>query len=275
MTASTISSPAPAAMFAAAEAYDRYMGRWSRRLAPLFLAFAGVRDGDRVLDVGSGTGSLALAAADALPASPVLGIDPSASFVDFARRRGTPPRLRFEVGDAQELPCPSSGFDHALALLVLNFVPDHQRAIAEMRRVTRPGGTVGACVWDYGDGMQMLRVFWDAATALDASTAERDERHMKLWRPGQLAAAWAEAGLAEVREETLSIELPFASFDDYWGPFLAGAGPGGAHVARLDPAARDALAARLRRQLLGGRADGAFTLMASARCVRGKVPGGG
>lgn len=264
---------APAPMFSAAAAYERYMGRWSRRLAPGFLAFAGVRDGERVLDLGSGTGALALAAADALPSSQVVGVEPSEAFVRFARSRGAPPRVHFDTGDATALPGAAQHFDHALAQLVLNFVPDHRRAIAEMRRVTRPGGGVGACVWDYGDGMQMLRVFWDAVVALDPSMAPRDERHMKLWPPGQLSAAWADAGLEDVREGTLSIELPFESFDDYWGPFLAGAGPGGAHVAGLDEASRQALAARLRRQLLGGRADGPFTLVATARCVRGTVPG--
>ena len=259
-------------MFTTSDGYERFMGRWSRLLAPQFIAFAGVRDGERVLDVGTGTGSVARAVAAALPASEVLGVDPSEAFVAYAKGNAASSRVRFEVGDAQALRFEDGAFDQAMSLLVLNFVPDHQKAAGEMRRVTRPGGTVSACVWDYDAGMEMLRFFWDEVVALDPAMEPRDERHMKLCREGQLGALWRKAGLAEVHESALIIEQRYTSFEDYWAPFLKGAGPGGAYVVSLAEERRRALEARLRRRLLGGRADGAFTLKARAWCVRGKVP---
>ena len=140
-----------------------------------------------------------------------------------------------------------------------------------MRRVTRPGGVVSACVWDYGGQMESLRLFWDEVVALDPEAAPKHERNMKLSRAGELEALWTRAGLADVREAPLVIEQAFASFEDYWAPFLAGTGPGGAYVASLSGERRTALAARLRQRLLDGRADGPFTLKARAWCVRGRV----
>jgi SAM-dependent methyltransferase len=259
-------------MFTMSAGYERFMGRWSRLLAPRYIAFAGVRDGDRVLDVGAGTGSLASALASALPSSQVVGVDPSETFVAHAAGNATSARLRFEVGDAQALAFADASFDHAMALLVLNFVPDHDKAASEMRRVTRPRGVVSACVWDYDVGMQMLRFFWDEAVALDPGIAPKDERHMKLCREGQLGALWRRAGLANVEEQPLVIEQAYVSFDDYWGPFLKGAGPGGAYVVSLAEDRRRQLEARMRKRLLGGRDDGAFALAARAWCVRGTVP---
>ncbi len=265
--------PTPEArMFTASDGYELYMGRWSRPLARRLVAFAGVKDGDRALDVGTGTGALASALAAATTRGDIVGIDPSEAFIAAARRRAASPRERYEVGDAQALRFPGGGFDQALALLVLNFVPDHLAAVKEMARVTRPGGTVSACVWDYGAGMELLRAFWDEAVALDPAVAAKDERSMKLCRQGELGALWRQAGLEGVREEPLSVPTAFTGFDDYWRPFLSGVGPGGAHVASLSPAARKQLEARLRRRLLGGRADGPFTLHARAWCVKGTVP---
>jgi hypothetical protein len=159
-----------------------------------------------------------------------------------------------------------------MSLLVLNFVPDHDRAIAEMRRVIRPGGGVSACVWDYNEGMQMLRFFWDEAVALDPPAEQKDERHMKLSREGQLGEAWKKAGLVNVQEKPLVIEQPYSSFDDYWEPFLKGAGPAGAYAVSLPEDRRGQLESRLRRRLLGGRNDGPFVLKARAWTVRGDVP---
>jgi len=265
-------SDAEARMFSAAAGYERFMGRWSRRLAPAYIAFAGVRDGDRVLDAGTGTGALAAALLEAAASGEVVGIDPSAGFVGHAASSLGSARARFEVGDAQTLRFGDSGFDHAMSLLVMNFVPDPRKAVGELRRVTRPRGVVSACVWDYGEGMQMLRFFWDEAVALDPSAASRDERHMKLSREGQLGALWREAGLARVEERPLAIEQAYASFDEYWGPFLAGAGPAGAHVASLSEERRRQLEARLRKRLLGDGGDRPFTLQARAWSVRGEVP---
>lgn len=259
-------------MFSASAGYELYMGRWSRVLAPQHMRFAGASDGERVLDVGTGTGALAFAAAAALPASEVVGVDPSAAFVECARARAASNRPRFEVGDAQALEFEAASFDQSMALLVLNFVPDHHKALGEMCRVTRAGGVVSACVWDYDCGMQMLRFFWDEVVALDPAMETRDERHMKLCREGQLGALWVGAGLVDVHERPLVVEQSFASFDDYWGAFLKGAGPGGAYVISLDDGRRRELEARLRRRLQPGCDDGQFTLTARAWSVRGRVP---
>lgn len=259
-------------MFTAGEGYERFMGRWSRVLAPQVIAFAGLRDGERVLDVGTGTGAVAGAVAAAMPACEVVAIDPSEAFVAHAKGNTPSHRVRFEVGDAQALRYEDGVFDQALSLLVLNFVPDAGKAIGEMRRVTRPGGTVSACVWDYNAGMEMLRFFWDEVVALDPLAEPRDERHMKLCREGELGVLWRKAGLADAHEQALTIEQRFSSFDDYWAPFLKGVGPGGAYVVSLSEERRSALEARLRARLLGGRPDGAFTLNARAWCVRGSVP---
>jgi SAM-dependent methyltransferase len=247
-------------VFTLSEGYELYMGRWSRLLALRFTAFAGVEDGQRILDVGTGTGALAAS----LSRNEVVGIDPSAAFIDHAKKSC---RAQLEVGDAQALRFADQSFDHAMALLAINFVPNHEKALAEMRRVTRSGGVVSAGVWDYGGGMESLRIFWDEAAALEPSAAPKHERNMKLSRSGELGELWKKAGLRDVREEPIVIEQAFSSFDDYWGPFLKGVGPGGAYVASLSDGQRDRLEARLRGRL----ADGPFSLGARAWCARGRV----
>ena len=260
-------------MFSEAEASERFMGRWSRRLAPPFIKFAGLRDGDRVLDVGSGTGSLTLAVLQEAPASRVVGIDPSAAYVAHARTRADAARATFEEGDAQRLRFPDASFDATLALLVVNFIPDRVAAVREMARVTRPGGVVAAAVWDYGDGMGMLRAFWDEAAALDPAGEKQDERHMPVCRKGELAALWKAQGLLDVREEPLVIPLNFTSFEDFWSPFREGQGPAGAYVASLSEGSRRDLEQRLRRRLLGEGEDRPITLNARAWAVVGVAPG--
>lgn len=261
-----------AKMFSASAAYESFMGRWSRLLAPKFIAFTGVREGDRVLDVGTGTGSLASSLDHALRSVDIVAIDPSEGFIGYAQKDSRSKRIHFERGDAQALRFPDGSFDDTMALLVMNFVPDHRKALAEMRRVTRPQGRVSACVWDYNAGMQSLRIFWDEVVALDPAMAPKDERNMKLSHEGELAALWKAAGLVDVQETLLTIEQRFASFDDYWGPFLKGAGPGGAYVVSLPEARRAELAARLKRRVLGDRQDGPFVLNAGAWCVKGQAP---
>jgi SAM-dependent methyltransferase len=246
------------------------MGRWSRSLAPGFVRFAGVRDGDAVLDVGSGTGALTAAIAAAAPASTIVGVDPTEAYVASAQARLSGDRVRFEVGDARRLRFDAASFDRTLSALMLNFVPAPATALREMCRVTRPGGTVAAAVWDYGDGMQMLRVFWDEVVALDAGADERDERHMPLCRSGELAALWRDQDLADVAEEALTIPMPFVSFEDYWEPFLEKQGPAGAYVASLSADARERLRQSLRRRLIGEHGDRPVTLSARAWAVRGK-----
>jgi SAM-dependent methyltransferase len=232
-------------MFSVSDGYERFMGRWSRRLAPLFVTFAGVTGGDHVLDVGSGTGALSAAAA-AIESVQVTGIEPAAAYVHYAQEHLDG---HFEVGNAMALPFADDSFDRTLAMLVLNFVPDPAAALQQMIRVTRPGGVVAAAVWDYGEGMQMLRMFWDAAVALDPAAAPRDERHMPLCTRGALGGLWRAHSLSDVDEQPLNIDMPFASFDDYWQPFLGGQGPAGVYVSSLAESARRALESRLRTRL--------------------------
>jgi SAM-dependent methyltransferase len=258
-------------MFSVAESYDLFMGRWSRRLAPLLVQFADVRNGDLVLDVGSGTGGLAAAVAAAAPSGRVVGVDRSEPYVAGARARHQQEQFRFEVGDAQHLQFEDACFDRTLSQLILNFIPDPGQAVTEMIRVTRPGGIVATAVWDYGEGMEMLRAFWDEAIALMPDAEANDERHMRFSARGELAAFWRTHHLQNVSETALAIDTPFSSFDDYWSPFLQQQGPAGAYVATLAERDREQLRVNLRRRLLGDAADGSITLRARAWAVRGVV----
>jgi len=258
-------------MFSVGEAYERFMGRWSRSLAPILVEFAGVGGGDIVLDVGCGTGALSDALAAAAPSCRIVGIDRSEAYVTFARTHHRDGRARFEVGDAGHLHFPDAGFDRTLSLLILNFIPDPEGALREMIRVTRPGGTIAAAVWDYGQGMEMLRVFWDEAKALNRDADGRDERHMPLSKRGELPALWRKHDLRDVFDEALTIETPFSSFDDYWSPFLEKQGPAGAYVASLTANEREQLRLALQRRLLGDGPDHETVLSARAWAVRGVV----
>jgi SAM-dependent methyltransferase len=261
-------------MFAKADAYEQFMGRWSRQLAHALIELAEVRDGDSVLDVGSGTGSLTFALGETHKSAHITGVDPSADFVNYAAQKTQDSRIHFEVGDAQRLKFPDATFDKTLSALVLNFVPDPARAATEMLRVTKRGGVVTAAVWDYGAGMQMLRAFWDEAIAADPSAKPRDEAHMPLCARGDLPVLWRDRGFQNIVEATLEIPLHFGSFDDYWAPFLLGAGPAGAYVATLSSEHRDSLAQRLRKRLVGDEPeDQGFELKARAWAVKGTVPG--
>lgn len=259
-------------MFTDSDAYDRYMGRWSRRLAPAFVEFAGVTAGDAVLDVGCGTGAVSVEAAKIAGAHRVVGIDRSPAYVAAASSQASPDAgVRFDVGDAMSLSFDAASFDRTLSALVLTFVPDGARAAAEMRRVTRPGGVAAAAVWDYGGGMEMLRVFWDEAVAIDPRLEPRDERHLPLCKDGELTTLWMAAGFDRVVSSAIEIEMPFASFEDFWEPFLLGQGPAGACVAAMDDDTRDHLAAALRKRLLHAGANAPPVLRGRAWAVRGTV----
>jgi SAM-dependent methyltransferase len=259
-------------MFSEADGYEQFMGRWSRRLAPLFVEFAQVGPDDLVLDVGSGTGALSLAVS-AITSARVTGIERSAAYVRYAQEHAENERVRFEVGDAMALPFADNTFDRALSMLVLNFVPEPAVALDQMIRVTRPGGVVAAAVWDYGDGMEMLRTFWDEAVALSPAAASRDERHMPLCTRDALAELWRDHNLRDVDDQPLTIDMAFSSFDDYWQPYLNGQGPAGVYVASLAESDRHALQSRLRNRLAsdGRVGDAGFTLRGRAWAVRGVV----
>jgi ubiquinone/menaquinone biosynthesis C-methylase UbiE len=224
------------------------------------------------LDVGSGTGVLSFALLGAARPARVTGVDVSEDYVAYASGKRSDPRVEFEVGDAQKLRFADASFDKSLSLLVVNFIPDPARAAKEMMRVTRPGGVVTAAVWDYGDGMQMLRVFFDEAIAFDSSVEPRDESHMPLCRQGELGAFFRQQGFENVQEAPLTAVLRFESFDDYWAPFLLGQGPAGAYVASLPKDRQAALASRLRHRLLGDGPDHPFELQVRAWAVKGTVP---
>ena len=257
-------------VFGDAKAYERFMGRWSAQLAPRFLDAVAMSGPRRVLDVGSGTGNLTRAVAERWPGCTVIGVDPSAAFVEAARERTAlvASRVSFEVGEAGDLPLDDGSVDAALALLVLNFVPDADRAVAQMRRVTRPGGVLAAAVWDYGRRMGMLRTLWDAAARLDPTVAGRDEARMPVGRPGGLLDLWQRSGLEAVDGGKVTVSTDFVDFDDYWEPFLAGQGPAGLYVAGLPDADREALRDEVARTL----GPGPFDLSATAWWVRGTVP---
>jgi SAM-dependent methyltransferase len=259
-------------MFANAVAYEQFMGRWSRLLAPQFLEFAGIPDGWHVLDVGSGTGSLAVEIAAQRPHCQMVGVEPCEDYVAYAKTRDPNGTVQFKVGNAQQLPFADAEFDASLSLLVFNFIPHPRKALAELQRVTRPGGRICAAIWDYGDRMQMLRAFWDTATELDVNAALDDEKNMDLCRYGELSALWREGGLANVDEQPLEITMQFGSFDDFWQPFLAGQGPAGAYVGRLAPERKIALRDQIKRLLPEAAQQCAFELRSCAWAVRGSKP---
>jgi SAM-dependent methyltransferase len=261
-------------VWAVGGAYEAYVGRWSRRVAVDFLRWLDVPPGRRWLDVGCGTGALTDAVLAVAEPTDVLGVDPSDGFLASARRQITDPRATFRTGDARSLPLPDAAVDVAVSGLALNFVPESARAAAEMARVTAPGGVAAAYVWDYAEGMAMMRYFWDAAAALDPVAAELAEgNRFPLCRPQPLRELWTGAGLVRVSVTALDIPTVFASFDDYWNPFLGGQGPAPGYVASLPAEHRRELRDLLQARLPAGR-DGSVSLTARAWGVSGVVDGG-
>ncbi len=259
-----------AAMFSGpAEIYDRFVGRYSPRLALAMCEAAGVREGQRALDVGCGSGALVAQLAEIVGAESVAGIDPSEPFVQAARARA--PGARILVGSAESIPFADGEFDATLAQLVVNFLTDPDQGVREMSRVTRPGGTVAGCVWDYGEGMTMLRTFWEAAAALDLERATplMESHTMRFSRPEELGGLWESAGLRDVDVSPIVVEASYDDFDDLWAPFPTGVGPAGAYAAELDAEAQDALRDELARRL--GDPQGPFQLTARAWCAVGRV----
>lgn len=256
-------------MWAHGDAYEAYVGRWSRQVAPLFLSWLDIPDGRRWVDVGCGTGALTAAIlAQAGPAE-VVGVDPSEGFLGAARGQVNDPRVTFRVGDARELPVADRTADVVVSGLALNFVPDPGRAAAEMVRVVVPGGTVAAYVWDYAGGMVMMRHFWDAAMAVDPGATGHDEAsRFALCRPEALHDLWSGAGMVGVSVQSIEIATVFRDFDDYWNPFLGGQGAAPAYLATLPADRRDAIRDDVRGRLPVA-ADGSIPLTAAAWAVSG------
>lgn len=250
--------------------YERYVGRWSRQLAPHFLSWLQVPRGRRWLDVGCGTGALCSAILDHCAPAAVCGVEPSAGFLATAGGH-LAGRATLLQGSATAIPLEDAAVDAVVSGLVLNFVPDQPAALAEMARVAGPRGLVAAYVWDYAGRMELMRHFWDAAAALDRAAADLDEGvRFPVCRPAALERLFAGSGLQHVEVTGLEVATRFKDFDDYWRPFLGGQGPGPAYVVSLDEPARERLCERLRERLPRA-ADGSIPLVARAWAVRGTV----
>ena len=250
---------------APSEHYDRFMGRYTRSLAPVFADAAGIEPGQRVLDVGCGPGGLTTVLAERVGADRVAAIDPAEQFAAACRERV--PGADVRVGGAEDLPWADAEFDAALACLVVAFMRDPDAGIAEMARVTRAGGTVAACMWDIaGGGMTMLRTFWQAARA-EVPSAE-GEQHRPGTATGDLAERFERAGLTDVVEHAVTASADYTGFDDFWEPFTLAVGPAGSFLASAAPETREAIRERCRAALPG---DGPFTLDARAWFARGRA----
>lgn len=253
-------------------AYERYMGRWSRRIAPLFTAWVAAPPAADWIDIGCGTGVLTSAVLATCEPSRVMGVDTSPAFLESAQAQCPDPRASFRQGDAQALPEEADAFNVAASGLVLNFVADKDAMMQEMMRVVRPGGTVALYVWDYAGHMQVMRTFFDAATALDPTAGAFDDGvKAPICRPGPLTELFVRAGLIEVEVKAIDIPTAFESFDDYWAPFLGATGSAPKYCSTLNEAARERLREEVRGRLPTGP-DGEILLAARAWAAKGRVP---
>jgi SAM-dependent methyltransferase len=250
--------------------YEHYVGRWSRRVAPLFLSWLGIPAGRKWLDVGCGTGALSAAIVDVCAPASVAGVEPSEGFLNTAREN-LAQRAALRQGSATAIPLADASVDVVVSGLVLNFVPDQPAALAEMRRVTGEGGTVAAYVWDYAGKMELMRYFWDAAVELNPAVHGMDEGvRFPLCRPEALEKLFSGAGLKGTEVKAIDIPTTFTNFDDYWQPFLGGQGPAPAYAMSLDETARARLQDRIRARIPAA-AGGSIALTARAWAVRARV----
>ena len=257
-----------------AAGYEQLMGRWSEKLAPQFINFAGLANGEKILDVGCGTGSLTFALPKFADLGEINAIDYSPVFVEAANCRNTNPRIKIRQADACALPFEDGTFDRALALLVLHFVPEAGNAVAEMRRVVRPAGVVAAVVWDHLGGMPSMRMMIDTVAALTERGRQLRNRYcfQPMMQPGEMKRSFIEQGLTDVKEAELMIRMDYQNFDDYWAPIAAGEGPLGAYIATLDTAERARTDAAVRDAYEAGRPDGPRSFANVAWTCRGVVP---
>jgi SAM-dependent methyltransferase len=267
-----VAEASPLESWTAGEPYERYVGRWSRKVAELFLPWLAVDAGARWGDVGCGTGALTETILRQHDPASVAGLDRSTGYVAHAQAHVQEARVSLVVGDATALPWKEERFDATVSGLVLNFLPDAGMAVREMVRVTKPGGTVAAYVWDYSGGMAMMRHFWDVAVTLRAEMASFDQgERFPLCQPAPLRTLMTRAGLKAVQVSAIDIETPFRDFDEYWRPFLGGQGAAPSYVAALDERARQQLREAL-GQRLPAEADGSIRLQARAWAVKGTTP---
>jgi ubiquinone/menaquinone biosynthesis C-methylase UbiE len=256
-----------------ADKYQAGMGGWSKTLAPLFIEFIGcIKEGDRVLDVGCGTGSLTFTIADTTKASRVVGIDPSVGYLEYARAHNTHSHVSFEIGAAQKLPYDTGSFDCCVSSLMIQFVSAADRAAREMGRVTKKGGTVATCVWDNSGGLELAERFWDAAIAVDPGAKRTGDR--RYGSPSALSDLWTASGFANVETRALVIPMEFTSFEDLWRIESNAQGPIKLYISTLSEDRRQVLKERLRTDILGNRPDRLIMLRAKAWAVRGVVPAG-
>jgi SAM-dependent methyltransferase len=249
--------------------YESYVGRWSRLVAREFVRWLDVPSGLRWLDVGCGTGALSQTVLDAAEPSALKGVDPSPAFVAYSQQQIVDRRASFEVGDAQRLPVATGSCHAVVSGLVLNFIPDQAAALREMVRAAKPAGVVAAYVWDYADGMRLLRHFWDAATALQPDALALDEgRRFPVCQPEPLVTLFLSAGLQRVEVHSIEIPTRFSDFDDCWTPFLGGQGPAPSYVASLSERDRALLREGFKRRLPVDPA-GSIDMTARAWAVRG------
>lgn len=259
-------------VWTAGDHYEPYVGRWSRLVAREFLEWLAVPETKDWVDVGCGTGALTQTILTHNDPRSVRGIDSSPGFIEHAKARVSGACVQFEIGDAQALPIDAATFDVAVSGLVLNFVPQPLRGVLEMARVVRPGGVVAAYVWDYAGKMELMRYFWDAATALDGEAQELDEgRRFPICKPEPLADLFMQTGLRHVDVRAIDIFTTFRDFDDYWSPLLGGQGPAPGYAMSLSEERRAALRDRISSDLPIGK-DGTIHLVARAWAVRGLVP---
>jgi len=257
-----------------ADVYDSYVGRWSRKLAQPFMDFAGLADRERVLEIGCGTGSLTFAMPARANIAAIEAIDYEAQFVAAARERNSDPRINIQRGDGSSLQFSDGQFDRALSMLVLHFVPDADRAVAEMRRVVRPGGVAAATVWDNFGGQPGIRMFWDTLAAIEPQADVRRSAFLIIPtnRPQELANSFSKAGFVDVTESELSVRMEFANFDDYWIPLMAGQGTQAAYLESPPGETRQRIMTAVRNAYLAGQPDGPRSFVSVAWAARGTIP---
>ena len=255
--------------WASGDLYEPYVGRWSRLVAREFLPWLAVATGSRWLDVGCGTGALTQAILQMTEPIHIKGVDRSEGYIAFANAHIADERAQFEVGDAQSLPAESESFDSAVSGLVLNFIPNADQVIAEMSRAVRADGVVAAYVWDYAGKMQLMRHFWNAATALDPHAYNLDEgRRFPICQPGPLRNLFESVGLRDVEVRAVEISTDFRDFDNYWTPFLGGQAPAPGYAMSLSEERRANLRERI-RAALPFALDGSIPLVARAWAIKG------